>query len=842
MDIVLQGKMDGIEAAGFIMETHQIPVIFLTAHMDRGLLERAKQVKPLGYLIKPVQEQLLAASIEIALNQAAIERQRRKAEISLVASEERWRSLTENSADLIIELDDGFAVRFLNRPLPGLDDKELIGRPLTDHIAITECESEDPFREAMRQSVPIRCEALYQERSDRTIYYEMRIARCRSHAENEAHLIVSLRDLTSIQEISRKLLDRERWLSNTFQQAAVGIVHTDADGRFLRVNDRYGEIMGYPVAELLGRNYEDFTHPEFRQRQAVVRNQLLAGRIRTATIEKINIRRDGRPVWLSLTLSPVRRADGSIEYLQGIIQDITERKNVRQALEESEQKYRDLLEHIPQRVTYKNKELQYVAVNNRFAEDFGLKTDDFRELSDHDLFSRELAAQMADEDRRVMQTGRELETVYSVRIRDRERIFQAVKSPKTGKDGSVEGVLAVLTDITERIESEKIRQNLERDLQQTQKMQALGTLAGGVAHDFNNILHPIIGLSTLGMRINAEGSTNQKYFSDIKKAGNRATDLVSQILTFSRQGDQELKPVLLQPLIKEALKMLRASLPTTIAIETAIDEKCGKIKADPTRIHQIIMNLATNGYQAMEETGGTLSVSLQPLSAAGAAPAGGELVELRVRDTGTGIPPEYLQKIFDPYFTTKDVGHGTGLGLAVVMGIVESHHATIHVDSQLGKGSEFTICFPVTEETSKPATERKTGRRLSGSERVLVVDDEADIIFFLSEALKHMGYRVEGTSSSVEALEWFRKDPGAFDVVVTDMTMPVMTGYDLAMQILKVRPDVPVILCTGHSSSINEEKAIASGIRCFLPKPIDQDDLVGAIRQVLDSPQQSELQ
>jgi signal transduction histidine kinase/CheY-like chemotaxis protein len=382
----------------------------------------------------------------------------------------------------------------------------------------------------------------------------------------------------------------------------------------------------------------------------------------------------------------------------------------------------------------------------------------------------------------------------------------------------------------------------ERQLQQVMKLQAIGTLAGGIAHDFNNILFPIVGYTELTMDDIPEDSQARKNLEEILKATHRAKELVQQILTFSRQGGQERKPLKIQFLIKEALKLLRATIPSSIEIESKVDENCGPIKGDPTQIHQVIMNLCTNAYHAMQASGGKLEVALKEIdisyetSLERVGMKIGPHLELTVKDSGHGMEPEVLERIFEPYYTTKEQGKGTGLGLSVIHGIVKNHGGDISVSSQPGKGTQFTVYLPVIDEIDEETEAVASAGATRGSERILLIDDEKQIIDMEQQILERLGYKVTPKTDSEEALEEFAALPDRFDLVITDMTMPKMTGDQLARKLMEIKPGIPVILCTGFNESITEEKALAMGIDKFIMKPIVKDELAGTIRSVLDSP------
>ncbi|MBT5545902.1 MAG: response regulator [Desulfobacula sp.] len=399
-------------------------------------------------------------------------------------------------------------------------------------------------------------------------------------------------------------------------------------------------------------------------------------------------------------------------------------------------------------------------------------------------------------------------------------------------DGGIIGILSSGEDVTEKMQ-------LTARLQQAQKMESIGTLAGGIAHDFNNILFPVIGHAEMILMDIPDDSPFKESLNQIHTSALRAKNLVKQILTFSRQESSELMLMKMQPIIKETLKLIRSTIPTTIEINQDITPDCGVIKADPTQIHQIVMNLATNAYHAMEETGGELKVSLKRMELGtidlidpNMEP--GSYACLTVADTGVGMDKKLTDKMFDPFFTTKEIGKGTGMGLSVVHGIVTAMGGAIQVYSEPGKGTQFYVYFPIeknsSEEQNTPATEPIQG----GTERILLVDDEEAILTMEKLMLERLGYPVTSRTSSLEALEAFRTNPDKFDLIITDMQMPNMSGDKLSAELTKIRPDIPILLCTGFSETMSEEKAASLGIKGFILKPIVMKDLFQKIREVLD--------
>ena len=408
---------------------------------------------------------------------------------------------------------------------------------------------------------------------------------------------------------------------------------------------------------------------------------------------------------------------------------------------------------------------------------------------------------------------------------------------KTNYKGE-QSLLASFIDQSAQKQSALEKAALESQLRQGQKMEALGTLAGGIAHDFNNILGAVIGYTELCfLGLDHRDKTLRHKLNLILNASIRAKELVDQILTFSRMQEHNLVPVCIAPIVQEALKLLQASLPANVQLkENIISQE--HVMADSIQIHQVIMNLCTNAYHAMEENGGTLTVSLESVqqneqNILHAELPTGDFLQLAVQDTGSGICPTVLEHIYDPYFSTKDKSKGTGLGLAVVHGIVKHHGGAISVNSQIGQGTVFRVFLPITEERKVVEEERPT-LMPQGTEKILLVDDEEDLVDIGCEMLEWLGYDVTGVVGSLEALETFKQCPERFDLVITDLSMPVMSGDRLAQEIVSLRPDVPVILCTGFSESLDEKRARALGIRKLLMKPMAMKVLAEIVRGILD--------
>ena len=424
----------------------------------------------------------------------------------------------------------------------------------------------------------------------------------------------------------------------------------------------------------------------------------------------------------------------------------------------------------------------------------------------------------------------------------------------TGRDGSpfeIEMSVSPLRDNHGKITnyvfvSRDVSQEdlLEKQLRQAQKMEGLGTLAGGIAHDFNNILGAIISCTEFALEDVPESSPTREDLEHVLKASFRGKNLIKQILTFSRCSDEERHPVQAAPLVKECLKLLRSSLPANIEMRQNISLRSGMILADPTQIHQVIMNLCTNAAHAMREKGGTLDVSLSQVivdpstTACLQDIAAGPCVKLTISDTGHGMDRKTIERIFDPFFTTKNRGEGTGLGLSVVRGIVSSHGGAITVFSEPGAGTAFEVFFPAIEQPGDFEESPDGGAVPRGTERVLFVDDEEDLLYTGEKMLRRLGYEPVVFGNSIEALEAFRAEPDSFDLIITDQSMPHMTGAELAREALRIRPGIPIILCSGFSAdsgeTITRQEVEAMGIREVQMKPLGNVEMAGIIRKILD--------
>jgi PAS domain S-box-containing protein len=534
-------------------------------------------------------------------------------------------------------------------------------------------------------------------------------------------------------------------------------------------------------------------------------------------------------------------------------EEVRERRHTESALRENKQLFDAFMRYLPALAFMKDERGRYLYFNAACQTFFGQSPVERIGKTDHELWPADIADELARNDQRVLTEGEALSTVELVSLGEAaygaacdgtcgetssEVCYYRVSKFPILRPGKPPLLAGIAFDITDKIQAENTCSQLEAQLVQSQKMEAIGTLAGGIAHDFNNILSGIMGYAELAQMSLDPGEAAHERLEQVLKGTNRAKELVRQILTFSRKSAPLKKRLELTTVVQEALKLLRATLPSNILIRHTVEAGMDVVLADPTQMHQVVMNLCANAAHAMAEKGGELHVSLDNVNSGGegpdgVAPAGGEMVRLRVADTGHGMDAAVLKRIFDPFYTTKETGRGTGMGLAVVHGIVKSHGGTISVTSKVGAGACFDLCLPLVNLPLSLGVD-STDDLPRGTETILLVDDEDFLAELGKDLLEQMGYRVDARSSSVEALAALHADKGCYDLLITDMTMPDLTGDELTVRALKLCPDLPVIICTGYSERIDKTKAAALGARELLLKPLSLHQLSTTVRRVLD--------
>lgn len=512
----------------------------------------------------------------------------------------------------------------------------------------------------------------------------------------------------------------------------------------------------------------------------------------------------------------------------------------RQKRKQAEERLRAILDHSPMLISEMDLSGRYLLCNEKTVQFFGRDLGSLTGKSFQELFPREVAERFMERMAEIRRSKAPLFVEDTLETPRGERSYETVLFPLFDGHGDIRSIAGISHDVTELRQKVQEKECLETQLMDAQRMESIGMLAGGIAHDFNNILFPIMGYAEMLLTEVGEDQPQHKKLEEIYRAALRARDLTQQILMFSRKESHETRALKMQPIVKEVLKFVRATIPSSIEIRPYIQNDCRPVNADPTQIHQIVMNLVTNAFHALEDRGGEICVYLQevqvdhPHRVHPEMPQG-NYVRLSVSDTGIGISRVCLDKIFDPFFTTKPRGKGTGMGLSVVRSIVQRCGGFIAVDSEEGKGSTFHLYFPVVQSAvsmERPPVQEGLQR---GREHILLVDDEKAIVTLQEKILESLGYRISACTDSHRALALFHENPQTYDLVLTDMHMPGMSGDKLAQALLAIRPEIPILLCTGFSEHTSPETLAALGIRGVLIKPITARDLAAKIRELLDA-------
>ena len=647
-------------------------------------------------------------------------------------------------------------------------------------------------------------------------------------------LIHIVRDITERKQAEEALRNSETTLKLLLETIPIPVFYKDKEGRYLGFNNAFEVLFGKSKEQLIGKSVFDISPPEL----AKVYHAKDAELFETPGVQVYDSQvRDANGVLHNVIFhkASLTDAQGNITGLIGAVLDITERKKAEDALREREEKYRNLFNNAQVGIFRSRIDGSEVTeVNNKFLDIVGMTMEEILGKPSVNLWADPKEREVME--KKLISDGSL--SMFECKMLNKRQgcVRNCITSLRFYPElGMLEGSIL---DITDHKQAEQEKEKLQTKLIQAQKMEAIGTLAGGIAHDFNNILSAVIGYTELAqMKLEADSEINDDL-KEVLAASARAKDLINQIHEFSRQIHKERMPVQMCLIVKEALKLIKASLPVTIDIHQNIQSQ-SLVLSDPTKLHQIVMNLCTNAAYAMWEKGGILDIALSDVEldcdfcSSHPEIQPGDYLKLTVCDTGHGMSADVMDQIFNPFFTTKPKNKGTGLGLSVVHGIVKDLGGTITIYSEPDKGTTFNLYFPIVKGRTKEEPE-EYAILSTGNERILVVDDEKAIVDITQKHLSSLGYAVEVRTSSIEALELFKAMPDKFDMVITDVTMIQMTGGALARELMKIRPDLPVILCTGFNENVNKEKAATMGIKSFLLKPIIKAEMARMIRKVLD--------
>jgi PAS domain S-box-containing protein len=803
-----------------------------TYKIDKRFIRRSGEILHAEVAIRCVRKPDGTVDYLLGLLHDVTERVRTLA--ALRESESRYRLIVENSRDLVMEVEtDGCFVyaspnfaTVLGLAAPGLLRTNLLER----------VHPEDYHRVRALLQEPAACFVFRQRHADgRYIWLEANACRFSTYGGDE-HCVAICRDITERMRLDQRSQESAELFTKAFRASPNANSVTDMEtGELLETNEGFASFFGYSREEAVGKTTVELgIWPDPSERRRFVTELRRHGSVREFTT-RLGIRNgEVRTCMVSAETVTI----GGRLRLIGVVVDITERNKAEQALRDSEEKFSKAFRLGPHAMAIIDVETQeFVDANEGFEDFLGVTREDIigRRLGD-------LRRMSASERGRLLQL---LEMKGSLRNVEAEFIDAkgepgwGLLSAETAEFGGRRHIVFSNHDITERRRMEIAKAALEDQLRHVQKMEAIGTLAGGIAHDFNNILGAMLAYTDLA-KLDATGNAAVlESLEEIRKAGFRAKDLVQQILTFSRRAPNERRPIRLQPIVAEAMKLMRSTMPSTIHFLSEVAEDLGTVSADATQIHQILVNLCTNAAHAMKDTPGEIVVRVQPCHVRRSRPEHypnvrpGRYAELSVSDTGKGMDAETLERIFEPFFTTKKPGEGTGLGLSVVDGIVKDHGGTIRVESQPGHGTTVRILLPL--QTAPEATHAAQAEviPLGHGERILFIDDEPVLCTGAKKLLEKLNYVVTTETSAPVAVALFKSDPRRFDLVVTDLTMPGMSGVDVAAELLRARPGTPVVLSSGFSASLTMEAVRALGIRELVAKPLSVAELAQTVHAAL---------
>ena len=766
---------------------------------------------------------------------------RKKVDDVLRESEGKYRLLTENAKDMIyrMSLPDGIYeyVSPASIDLFGYTPEEFYESPMLIQKVIHPDWAdyfEKQWTNLLNGETPPFYEYQIIKKSGNERWIHQRNVFILDDTKQSRAIEAVVSDITDRKQAENALRESEIFSASLLEHSPNPIVVLNADTSIRYVNPAFEKLTGYASVEIKGKLaphpwwIDDLRSANIDER----REAILKG---TPTLKKVFRKRNGEDFWVETTTTPIKQ-NGELQYALTTWVEITEQKQTEEALYESDERLKLALDSVSDAVWDWRLDTDKVYFSSRWYTMLEYEPYELPEAFEtwRNLLHPDDLPYAEQTVMQHLELAKPFELEFRMKTKGGHWKWVLARGKTVEKDdrGKALRMLGTHIDITER----KI---LEVQLQQAQKMESIGTLAGGIAHDFNNILSPIMMHSEMAAMGLPPDSPVQHNLKEIFKAGERARDMVKQILAFSRKGEGKLAAIQITAILKEVLRLLRSSIPTTIEIKQNLGVESDTVLADPTQIHQIILNLGTNAAHAMREKGGILEVSLvqEDLDIEAAAQYAdlnpGSYLKLIVKDNGSGIDDKTMGNIFEPYFTTKRIGEGTGMGLALVHGIVKSYGGDITVESELGEGTTFEVYLPRIEKEAASIPEPSV-QLPKGSERVLFVDDEKVSMDVMKAMLENLGYKVTARTSSIEALEAFKNEPNGFDLVITDMTMPNMTGKELAKEIMSIRSGMPIILCTGFSEQIDKVRAKEMGISAYLMKPIVMSDIADTIREVLD--------
>jgi len=773
---------------------------------------------------------------------------RKRSEVQLRATKERFRALVETTSDWVWEIDPDGVYTYVGpkvRDLLGYEPDELIGKTPFDLMAPEAAPRvRGEFRKTASERLPFAGRVNTNFHKDG---HELILETSGVPVFDDAGDIIGYRgitrDITSRRRAEDALRASEQRLNLAILAANMGTWDWDMETNTVTWSEKVESLFGLEPGTFAGtfEHYMALIHPEDRDHVQFAINAALEGKASPYRALHRVVMRSGDTRFLEAIGQVVRDEEGRPVRMLGLVTDVTDRELTDRQLrkeKETAQMYLDIVGTIMVAI---DRDRKVKLINRKGCEILGY---DEKDIIGEDWIDNFLPEAVREEVGDIFDQliAGDLEPVEyyenPVLTKDGEELLIAWHNTVIfDDDGEIVGTMSSGVDITDRRNGERVKMELEHQLRQSQRMETIGTLASGIAHDFNNILSPILGYTDMAMEDAGENSQVRADLERVLEATNRAKELVEQILLFSKNVDREASPFHLHIIVREGLKFVRASLPTTIEIQQDISIESGVVLANSSQIHQVLVNLCTNAAHAMRDTGGVLRVELEPvevdenLAAAHANLHTGPYARLLVSDTGSGMDETTLAHIFEPFFSTKDTKEATGLGLSVVHGIVMNHGGEIVVESKRGEGTRVMVYLPHAEKEQAPQVEVVD---VTGEEHVLFVDDEKEIAKLGKRMLERKGYQVTTAANGEEALRLLRKSPDRFDVLVSDQTMPYITGLALAKQAHEIKPHLPVVLMTGYSDMITPEKLEELEVTCLITKPLSGRKLCKAIRRALD--------
>ena len=762
---------------------------------------------------------------------------RKRAEEALQESEAKLRAMFDSSRDAIGVSKKGIYIYSNSSYLKlfGFEsNEELLGSAIVESIAPSHRQqmAHNVRRRAAKESVGKFYEARAMKRNSAEFDAEFSVSTY--ELNGETYSVAVIRDITERKLAERQLRESESRFRALIEQAPVAI-NVSRDGIIIYGNRKDAEIYGLrTVDESAGRSVLQYLAPQCHEESKERTRCRSHGLPVPSEFESVGLRTDGSQFPIHVAVASVQLQDGEANI--AFISDITDRKKAEELMRENNLMLELAMSAANMAWWQMDISTGNITFEKRKAEMLGFPPEQFKHYKDF------MALVHPEDSERAMNAMRghfdgslekyEVEYRISTKSGDYKWFYDIGAITKRDANGKPLKVAGLVINISER-------KRAEDALRQAQRLESLGTLAGGIAHDFNNVLGGIMGYGEMSLQYAEKGSKLEKNLHKVLKATDRAKHLIEQILTFSRKTDSRMSITSIRPIITEVLDLLRASIPSSVEIDSDLDKNTKPILADPTKLHEVILNLATNAVHAMNRKG-TLTIKLfarsveKKLYGQVGEIAPGEYSVIDVVDTGCGMDSATLARAFEPFFTTKPIGEGTGMGLSVVLGVVQAFGGDIQVQSEVGNGTRFTLYFPVVKDSVSEVGNDDSTSQLAGTERILFVDDEQMLVEMSKDMLASLGYNVTCVSNSLEALKFMREEGNNIDILIADQTMPGMSGIELAKEVLKIRKDLPIILCTGFSNELNPEKAAAIGVKNVVMKPFRIAEIGKAIRDALE--------